>query len=87
MATVWLQPVLKSQGVTMGKRRGSGEGAVYQRAGRTMTHAAEQKMAEWHTHNEQGRFGKHEYSLEEFGLSEASIDEAFAEYTGRFIDR
>jgi Sulfotransferase family len=60
---------------------------IYRRAGRTLSAEAEQKMAAWHATNEQGRFGKHEYSLEEFGLSEVGIDKAFAEYIRRFIDR
>ena len=61
--------------------------AVYARTGRPMSAAAEQKMQAWHDSNEQGRFGKHEYSLQEFGLSDASIDEAFADYISRFITR
>ena len=60
--------------------------AVYRRAGRAMSADAESKMAAWHDSNEQGRFGKHEYSLEEFGLSKTMIENAFAEYIERFID-
>ena len=44
-------------------------------------------MAQWHERNEQGRFGSHEYSLEEFGLNDAMIEEAFADYIRRFIER
>ena len=61
--------------------------AVYSKAGLPLTPMAEQKMQAWHDSNEQGRFGKHEYSLAEFGLSEASIDAAFADYIKRFISR
>lgn len=61
--------------------------AVYERAGLAMDAIAEQKMQAWHNSNEQGQFGKHEYSLEEFGLSEAAIDDAFADYIKRFIKR
>ena len=60
---------------------------IYRRAGRPLNAEAEQKMADWHTTNEQGKHGAYEYSLQEFGLSEASIDEAFAEYIRRFIKR
>jgi Sulfotransferase family len=60
---------------------------IYHRAGLNMSAETEQKMAQWHATNEQGRYGKHEYSLEEFGMSEASVDQAFAEYIRRFIKR
>lgn len=60
---------------------------IYRRAGLDFSAEAEQKMAQWHAGNEQGRYGKHEYSLEEFGLSEAGIDQAFAAYIKRFIRR
>ncbi len=60
---------------------------VYRRAGRALSPESEQKMAAWHATNEQGAFGKHVYSLEEFGLSEAGINKAFAEYIRRFIKR
>ena len=60
---------------------------IYQRAGRTMSHEAEQKMADWHRNNEQGRYGKHDYSLEAFGLTVEGIRGAFAPYIERFIDK
>ena len=44
-------------------------------------------MAAWHSNNEQHRFGKHEYSLDEFGLSETMINERFGDYIKRFIER
>lgn len=59
---------------------------IYARAGLDLSSGAERKMSEWHANNEQGRYGKHEYSLEEFGLTETSIDNAFGEYIRRFID-
>jgi hypothetical protein len=60
---------------------------VYRRAGRALSPEAEREMAAWHATNEQGRHGKHEYSLEEFGLSEAGVNKAFSEYIRRFISR
>ena len=48
--------------------------------------SAEQKMANWHDTNEQGRYGRHEYTLEQYGLSDASIEKAFGEYSKRFIN-
>lgn len=61
--------------------------AVYEKAGRPMSADAEQKMANWDTQNEQGKHGKHVYSLERFGLSVDMINETFAEYIDRFITR
>lgn len=60
---------------------------IYREAGRVMSPQAEAQMAQWHATNEQGKHGKHEYSLEEFGFSDALIDDAFAEYIRRFIKR
>ena len=60
---------------------------VYKRAGLELTAEADQAMRQWEKSNEQGKLGKHSYSLEEFGLSEAMIDQAFAEYIRRFITR
>ena len=60
---------------------------VYERAGRKITEPAYQSMAAWHSNNEQHRFGKHEYSLDEFGLSETMINERFGDYIKRFIER
>ena len=60
---------------------------IYDRAGRVLSDDAHRSMAQWHDTNEQGRFGVHQYSLEEFGLSEKLIDDAFADYIDRFITR
>ena len=60
---------------------------IYRLAGRDMTAGAEKKMAAWHDGNEQGRFGRHQYSMQEFGFTGALIDKAFDQYIHRFIDR
>jgi hypothetical protein len=60
---------------------------VYRRCGREVSRDAERKMAAWHAGNEQGQHGRHEYSLQEFGLSESGVDAAFAGYIERFIER
>jgi Sulfotransferase family len=60
---------------------------IYRRADRTLTAEAEQAMLKWNNENEQHRHGKHSYSLEEFGLSEAKIDEAFGDYILRLVNR
>jgi len=58
---------------------------MYRRAGHTLTAEAERGMLQWEKENEQGKHGKHVYSLEQFGLSEAKIENAFGAYVGRFI--
>ena len=60
---------------------------VYRRANRELTDAEHQKMAAWHNNNEQHRFGRHDYSLQAFGLTEADVDQAFDQYIRRFIKR
>lgn len=60
---------------------------IYRRAGHTLTAEAEQGMRQWEKENEQGKHGKHIYSLEQFGLSEKKIEDVFGEYIRRFIDR
>lgn len=50
-----------------------------------LTESAAQAMEAWHLHNEQGKHGKHEYSLEEFGLSDADIEQCFGSYRARFL--
>jgi hypothetical protein len=37
-------------------------------------------MLVWHSNNPQNKFGRHAYSLEQYGLSEAGIRAAFADY-------
>jgi len=59
---------------------------IYRRAGHTLTAEAERGMLQWEKENEQGKHGQHIYSLEQFGLSEQKIDDAFGEYLRRFIN-
>ncbi len=60
---------------------------IYRRANRVLSPAEAERMAAWHAGNEQGRHGRHEYSLQEFGLDEAAIDKTFGDYIRRFIKR
>jgi len=60
---------------------------AYRRAGLAMTADAEQQMLKWEKDNEQHQFGKYKYSLEEFGLTDETVDKAFEEYIRRFINR
>lgn len=59
-------------------------GEIYARAGRTVTREAAEAFAAYEARRPAGHFGRHEYSLERFGLTEARIEEAFAGYYERF---
>lgn len=60
---------------------------VYKLARLKWTSEVESCALEWSRNNPEGLHGKHSYSLEEFGLTEAMIDQAFAKYIARFIKR
>lgn len=59
---------------------------IYRLRGTSLDEAALKAVAEWEGDNPQHRHGKHEYSLERFGLTRSRIDTAFAEYLERFAD-
>ena len=58
---------------------------AYARSPYTLDQEADQLMLDWHHENVQGKHGSHEYSLDEFGLSEADIEENFGTYMRRFL--
>ena len=58
---------------------------AYARSSYELTAEADQKMLDWHNQNIQGKHGRHEYSLEEYGLSDADIEQNFSQYMTRFI--
>ena len=51
-----------------------------------LTGEADRQMLAWHRENAQGKHGRHDYSLQEFGLSEADIEQHFGHYIDRFIN-
>lgn len=51
-----------------------------------LTDEADKKMVAWHNDNVQGAHGKHEYSLEEFGLNNTDIEQGFGQYMNTFIN-
>lgn len=59
---------------------------IYQRSGRELTAEAKAAMQQWEDENEQGKHGRHSYSLAEFGLDEATIKSELAEYIELFHD-
>ena len=60
--------------------------AMYDYAGQQLTEDSLKRMLDWNTGNPQNQHGKHEYSLEQFGLTEEQIDSEFARYVA-FTDK
>lgn len=58
---------------------------MYEFAGLELTSTARAAMAAWETENAQHRHGKHEYVTTEYGITDAQIADACAEYRRRFI--
>lgn len=58
--------------------------AIYRHSGRELSDEARAAMLQWDNDNEQGKHGKHVYSLSEFDLDEATVQQAFAQYTENF---
>jgi hypothetical protein len=57
---------------------------IYARLGEHLTPGAEAKMERFLAENPQGKWGRHSYSLANFGLQPEAIDEQFRFYTDRF---
>jgi len=60
---------------------------VYAAVGLEFSRAARSSMTNWLAADARGARPAHRYSAERFGLTEAGIREAFADYMARFIDR
>lgn len=58
---------------------------IYQLMGRDLTPQREQAMREWDANDSHGSFGSYKYSLEQYGLTPAAVDAAFAEYNRRYF--
>ena len=57
---------------------------IYARLGEHLTLEAEAKMERFLAENPQGKFGRHVYSLADFGFQSEAIEEQFRFYTERF---
>jgi Sulfotransferase family len=57
--------------------------SLYARMGQPLSEAAEAAMRAWLADHPQGKFGRHTYALEEFGLSEDQVRGEFADYVAR----
>jgi hypothetical protein len=58
--------------------------AIYAWEGSEYTREAEEAMRAYMADNQQGKFGRHAYSLEPFGLDAGELTERFAPYVERF---
>lgn len=57
---------------------------LYANFGETLTETGQQSMQAMLDANPQGKHGKHDYRLEDYGLTRASVYDHFAEYIERF---
>ena len=57
---------------------------IYARLGEQLSPQAEAKMERFLAENPQGKWGRHKYSLADFGLQPEAIDEQFRFYTERY---
>ena len=57
---------------------------IYTHFGLELTEVAEQRLISWHSQNPRGRHGEHHYRAEDFGFSEAGMNERFAPYIEHF---
>jgi hypothetical protein len=57
---------------------------LYAALGDAFTAEAEESIGRWIADNPQGKFGRHEYRLAEFGLEPEKVRETFAEYLAQY---
>jgi hypothetical protein len=74
---IWNDDVVK-QPLTAFKR-------IYEHIGMEVTPAHIARLAEYTSRNAPGNFGQHQYTLEQYGLSERNVRDAFAAYYSRFL--
>ncbi len=58
---------------------------IKSRSGQPMDEVSEAALKAWIANNKQYKFGKHKYTLEQFGLSDEQVKEGFKEYRERYI--
>lgn len=57
---------------------------LYRWAGDDLSSEVEQRMRAWLQARPQDRFGRHEYSMEQYGLTKLQLEPLFADYLARF---
>ena len=58
--------------------------AIYAARGEALSEAGREAMARWLRDNPRGKHGRHEYRLEDYGISRAQVEELFGEYARRY---
>lgn len=58
--------------------------SLYKALGDEFTPEAEKAMQDWLDANPQGKFGKHEYKLEQYGLTLEGLEKGFERYLSRY---
>jgi hypothetical protein len=57
---------------------------VYEHTGLEFTQSTASRVSDWVNNNRKGKHGKHRYRLTDYGLTQAEVHEAFADYIDRF---
>jgi len=57
---------------------------IYQRGGRELTAEGRASMQQWQDDHPKGKHGKHEYSLEKYGITQAELESVFGDYVKRY---
>ena len=58
--------------------------AIYNARGTPLTDEGRAAMQGWLDANPKGKHGKHEYNLEDYGISRGQVEELFADYVQRY---
>ena len=57
--------------------------AIYERRGEALDAAGRAAMQAWLDANPQGRHGRHDYRLGDYGIDRAEVEALFGDYAGR----
>ena len=58
--------------------------AIYTACGTTLSETGRNAMQQWLDDNPQGKHGKHEYDIADYGIEQQEIDQLFGPYTERY---
>jgi hypothetical protein len=58
--------------------------AIYEARGTVLDEEGREAMARWLQDNPRGKHGRHEYRLEDYGITRAQVQELFGEYARRY---
>ncbi len=58
--------------------------AIYTAAGSTIDEQGKANMQQWLDDNQQGKHGKHEYNIADYGITQTEIDDLFGDYVKKY---